>query len=568
MMEELTGWLKANKIRHEVVDDEVVDIPGFGKMYCEDTETMKSIFRIDPEGNVKFNSMASTGTLQEEEIYYIAFRFGDNWYYFDTRKDFRFNILKYIGEREECCRKEKFVNLGVHTPFELLNGSFGLKDWVRKAVYLGHGALGICDTNTMAASLLLQKECKAAGIRHVFGYSLTFTTGTQKVEAKIYVQTQEGWQHLLRIQKAVAVDSEDGTIALEELLAYGRGNVIVFGKRSGKWLAEMKDRLHRFYDFFDGCYFQLDLSEYKAERIDLPILESAKAYFTELYDQTPLRPVLIGDCYYLDRDDAKNKILLNKIAGGAAHEQSDDQYFKDTDEHWETAAPLFGDGWDTEAIFSEACGNTLKIAEGAVAEIETGRNFMPQYDLTPEERERYGDRHRMFRQLLEEGFRKLVPKGQEERYRKQLEHEVYVLESTNNVDYMLVQYDTVNWARKNGVMVGCGRGSAGGCLVLYLLGITLVDPIKYDLLFERFLLPERAGLYPAQVTVIGEDMESDRYVELELENGRTYRLDRDAQLMVKRNGAEEPVTVYADELREDDDILFDNRDLLFTLNEI
>ena len=72
----------------------------------------------------------------------------------------------------------------------------------------------------------------------------------------------------------------------------------------------------------------------------------------------------------------------------------------------------------------------------------------------------------------------MVPKGKEEIYRKQLEHEIYVLESTNNVDYMLVQYDTVNWARENGILVGCGRGSAGGCLVLYLLGITLIDPNK------------------------------------------------------------------------------------------
>lgn len=174
----------------------------------------------------------------------------------------------------------------------------------------------------------------------------------------------------------------------------------------------------------------------------------------------------------------------------------------------------------------------------------------------------------MFLTLLKEGFEKLVPKGQEERYRKQLEHEIYVLESTNNVDYMLVQYDTVNWVRENGILVGCGRGSAGGCLVLYLLGITLIDPIKYDLLFERFLLPERAGLYPSDVTVIGDDIESRNYMEITLENGKTYKIDRDARLLVRRDGEEEPKTVYADELRDGDDILFDNRDVVFTLDEI
>ena len=73
----------------------------------------------------------------------------------------------------------------------------------------------------------------------------------------------------------------------------------------------------------------------------------------------------------------------------------------------------------------------------------------------------------------------------------------YIIESTDNVDYLLVQYDTCNWARRNNIFVGCGRGSAAGSLLLYLLGITLIDPIKYDLIFERFLLPERAGLAPA-----------------------------------------------------------------------
>ena len=163
---------------------------------------------------------------------------------------------------------------------------------------------------------------------------------------------------------------------------------------------------------------------------------------------------------------------------------------------------------------------------------------------------------------------KLVPKDKEDIYRKQLDHEIYVLESTNNVDYMLVQYDTVNWARKNGILVGCGRGSAGGCLVLYLLGITLIDPIKYDLLFERFLLPERAGLYPSDVTIIGDDVDSNQYIEVTLENHKTYKIDKDAQLLVKRAGMDDPIVVYADELQTDDDIQFDNRDLLFTLNEI
>ena len=127
-----------------------------------------------------------------------------------------------------------------------------------------------------------------------------------------------------------------------------------------------------------------------------------------------------------------------------------------------------------------------------------------------------------------------------------------------------MQYDTTNWARANGILVGCGRGSAGGSLALYLMGITLIDPIKYDLLFERFLLPERAGLYPAQTTRLADEIESTSYVEFELENGKKLRLDKDAQLLVVRNDTK--MVVYADQLIDGDEIEFDHRDFLWNVN--
>lgn len=570
MSNELLEWLDANKIQYEILDDEVVNVEGLGKMYYEDTNLISSIFRTDLQNNVKFNATENIETLHDEEIFYIVFKFGDNWYYYDTRKEFKFNILKYIGTRKKCEHDQPFVNLGVHTPYELLNGSFSIGDWVKKAKYLGQKAIGICDYNTMAGALVLQKECLSAGISPVFGYSLTFTDGVDKVGAKIYCQTQNGLQNLLRIQKAINVDSTDKIIDLVELLNRGEGNIIVFDKYSSVWLHGIGDKINKFLDSFDDCYYQLDLSEFKAERIDIRVLESTKYYFDNLYDNGTVPPVLISDCYYLDKYDAKNKIILNKIAEGAAHEQSDDQYFKDLDEHWATFEPLFDkDEWeDIEDIFNYACENTVVIADGAKALFETDRNFMPQYDMTDKEKERWGDRHSMFLGLLKEGFDKLVSEEKKEVYKKRLEHEIYVLEATNNVDYMLVQYDTVNWARENGILVGCGRGSAGGCLVLYLLGITLIDPIKYDLIFERFLLPERAGLYPSDVTVVGDSIESKDYVEVELNNGQTYKIDKDAQLVVKRDGEDKPIVLYADELQEGDDIQFDNRDVLFTLHEI
>lgn len=566
-MNELILWLEANNIAYKQLDDEVVEIEEFGKLFLADLSGVTSIFKADAE-QLKFNLMESPEVLMEEGIYYVVFPFGNNWYYYDLREEFRFNILKYVGKRKPTQLQVPFVNLGVHTPYELLNGSGDLSLWVRKAQYLGHSAIGICDQNTMAATLNLQKECKTAGIKHVFGYSLTVEHLDEKIEMKVYALSQTGLQNLLRIQKTIMVDSENQTISIDTLRQYGEGNVLVFGKLSGAWLKANRRLISGFKQSFEQCYFQVDLSEYKADRIDAEVLNSTATFFENFGNPLTLSfeidPILITDCYYLDRDDANNKIVLNKVATGAAHRQSDEQYFKDVDEHFAVLKPLFSDKWDMEELFKKMCRPTVEIAEKATAMYETDRNFMPRYDMTLEEQQKYGDRHTMFLSLLEEGFERLVPADKSEEYRKRLEHEVYILESTDNVDYMLVQYDTVNWACANGILVGCGRGSAGGCLVMYLLGLTLIDPIKFDLLFERFLLPERAGLYPAQVTKFVNEMESNTYVELTLDNGKVLKLDKDAQLLVMREGTEQ--VVYADQLIDGDDVVFDHRDYLWMIN--
>lgn len=571
-IEELYDWLEVNKIQYAKVDSDVIDVPEFGKAYFQDTQrsTYNSIFRKDQDGNYIFNSMVRPEELLNDGIENIVFKFGDNFYYYNVKKDFKLNILKYVGRRTPLTHDIPFVNLGVHTPFELLNGSFMPNEWVRKAKYLGHTALGICDYNTMAACFIFQKECDAAGIKPIFGYSLTVEAEDVKFGAKVYVQSQKGFRNLLRIQKAIMVDNVEGkTIDITELLNRGEGNAIVLDKYTPTVLADKLEIIGDLTDAFDRIYYQVDLSEYKAERIDIRVLEATKSYFDNWYcNEYMPRPILLSDCYYLDQDDAKNKIILNKVAEGAAHEQSNDQYFKDADEHYALFEALFGDNWDIDFLFRECAENTFVIAEHAEGRMDTTRNYMPKYDMTPEEVEKYGTVHNMFNQLLEEGLQRLAPKDKLEEYRKQMEYEKYIIESTDNVDYLLVQYDTCNWARRNNIFVGCGRGSAAGSLLLYLLGITLIDPIKYNLIFERFLLPERAGLAPADTTIIGEDIESTDYISLTLENGKTILVDRDAEFMVRRPGEEKPIRLYADELEEDDDIIFDNKDLLFTINEL
>lgn len=566
-MNELIEWLENNKIQYKVLESDVLDIQGLGKTFFQDMEKVKTLFKINIDKEVVFNCTEDIIALCDDDIHYVVFKFGDNWYYANLADDFKMHILKYLGERTPSDRKEQIVNLGCHTGFELLNGSFLPKDWVKKAKFLGQKAIGICDRNTMAACYNLQKSCLAEDIIPVFGYSLTVKEDDFSLDAKIYAQTQIGLQNLLRVQKAIMVDSADHTLSYNELIVRGKGNVLVLGKLSASWIVGHPDLIDELRKVFDKVYYQIDFSEYKAERIDVQVLNETKLYFTQIYNTHIVPPVLLCDAYYLDKSDAKNKIILNKTDTGAAHEQSDDQYFKDVDEHYEYFKNLFdSELWNIDSLFEECCNNAIEIANNAEARFENTRNFMPKYDMTPEEKEKYGTTHNMFNCLLEEGLERLIPEKDRDVYRKQMEYEKYIIESTNNVDYLLVQYDTCNYARRNNILVGCGRGSAAGSLLLYLLGITLVDPLKFGLIFERFLLPERAGLYSSKATIIGNDIESQNYVKIDLENGQTIEVDRDACLLVKRG--EETLTVYADELQQEDDILFDNKDLLFTLNEI
>ena len=571
--EELEVWLDDHMIEHKIVKD-IVTIPEFGRCLFQDMSKRQHIFKENKEtGEIDFDCIEVPKFLIQDEIYYVIFKFGDQFYYTDLRKDFKFNPLRHVGKRKE--REEmyirNYVNLGVHTPFELLNGSGSISEWVKTAKWMGHKSIGICDLNTMAATLQLQKETKAAGIGYVFGYSLNMQINDDVVGAKIYVHTQKGFRNLLRIQKAINVDREDGMISYVEVLNRAGGNVIVFDKWSGEWMSNNKSILQDFVKAFgDWVFFQVDLNEYRAERIDSKLLESQKAFFDNFYKdddfELGIEPVLIEDCYYIDSDEWKNKVILNKIASGVTHFLSYDQFYRDVDQLYDQFCDLFSERIP-DSVFEIMVDNTVLIAEGSDAEYNTSSvNYAPRYSMTEEEEAKYGTTHNMFNQLIEDGFSRLVPKGKEKEYRKRLEYEKYVIESTDNVDYYLITWDEINWARKNGIAVGVGRGSAGGCLLSFLLGITQIDPMPSDLLFERFLLPERGGLQPSKVTIIGEDIVTKNYVTVKFDDGRAINFADDAEFLVNRNG--DTITVLGRDLESGDDIIIDRKDELFTIEEL
>lgn len=567
----LEQWLDGHNITYSLRKDIVV-IPGFGR--CLIQADYEHIFKVDQDGNVLFHCIENPSFLIADEIFYVVFPFGSRWYYVDIRQNLsevQFQVLKYVGVSPKFQHDFVFYPLGIHSGYELLNGSGAMKDWCDKAKFLGYKGLSVADKNTMASSLELQQSATDKQMKYCFGYSLTVRIGNAKVGAKMYSFTQTGFKNMLRIQKIINVDNLDTkVIDMMSILQLSEGNTLVFDKWSGIWLSNNKAVLQDFIKAFDGwLFFQVDTTEYRADRIDSALLQSQKAYFDNFYlggleYDMNIRPVLIPDIYYLDKEEWKTKIVLNKIDTGASHEQSFGQYLKTPDELYEDFRRIFSDKYDDE-VFYDMCEATADIIENATAAYDLTNNYMPQYKMTDKEVQKYGTNLNMFNQLIEEGMRRLVPDGMEKVYRERIDYEKYSILSTDNLDYCLIQHDTVNWARRNGILTGIGRGSAGGSLVLYMLGITCIDPIKYNLLFERFLLPERGGLSPSKVTKMADDISSDKYIEIRFEDGRILKFDVDSEFLVKRGN--ETLIVYADELQPDDDIIWDRQDELFHINE-
>lgn len=570
----LNDWLDNHNITYTIRHDLLI-IPGFGR--CLIQEEYEHIFKQDKKTDeVIFNSMENITFLLGDDINFIVFPFGERWFYVDIREEAstqQFHILRWVGNTPEQKTKADFYPLGIHSGYELLNGSGLLKDWCSKAKWLGYKGLGCSDVNTMASTLDLQTSATAQELKFIFGYSTQVDFGSERVGVKIYSQTKQGFRNLLKIQKTVCVDNvNDKHIDYVELLNRAGGNVLVFDKWSGEWLAnqlmQKGDCLTSLINAFEGwCYFQVDTTEYKADRIDSQVLLSMKSFFDNFHKggiefKLDIRPVLIQDVYYLDKEDWKTKIVLNKVDIGAAHEQSNMQYLKTLDELYNEFRNIFSDKYSDE-VFYDMCASTSDIVESANAAYDLTENYAPKYDMTDAEKEKYGTTLNMFNHLIEEGFKKLVPDGQEKIYRERIEYEKYIITSTDNVDYILITWDELNWAQRNGILTGIGRGSAGGSLLLYVMGITNIDPIKYGLIFERFLLPERGGLEACQVTKVAKPIQSDNYVEMELENGKTYKFDIDAQFHIRRG--DEEFDIYADELQIDDDIVWDNNDLLWNL---
>ena len=476
-MEELIAYLKENGIAYTEVSNAVLEIDG---------RTYELYVPAD-DGSLFDDGFCFIGKPYDTELHEdnetladrYVYRFGGVWYWLDKgqENDVKLNRLKYLGESAFPLPTDTF--LGVHGQYEILSGSGTYTDWCRKAKFLGVRNLGICEVNSLAGALKFQMECQKFGIKPIIGMGCTVYDIDSDVRfvVKVYARNFEGWQTLLTINTEInCVNS--GWVALDRFSEIIRGNDDITVILDPKTLDYEEFREVN----IDTVFYQLDTCAYSDERHDEWYLKNLKKFF---YD-TNLVPLVFSDAWYIDAEYADR---LHRIAGRMGY-ASDNQYFKSNEAVYGEFLQLFSEEEVGAELFLESMQLLNDIADGCDFTIDTANRHLPKYEMKPDEAARYTTNEEMFLGLIEEGLAvhpELVDRWGEDVVLERLEREIDVIKFGNVIDYFLITRDIVNWCHENGILTGISRGSAGGCLISYLIGITKLNPLEYGLLFERFL---------------------------------------------------------------------------------
>ncbi len=393
-----------------------------------------------------------------------------------------------------------FTHLHVHTEYSLLDGSNKIKEYVARVKELGMDSAAITDHGVMYGVIDFYREARAAGINPILGCEVyvapdsRFDRETGSDEDRYYhlvllAENNKGYANLMkivskgfvegfyykpRVDKELLREYHEGIIALSACLA---GEVPRYLSRG---LYEEACGIARDYrDLFgEGNYF-LELQDHgipEQKLVNQQLLRMAKELSIPL--------VATNDVHYTFEEDASSHDILlclqtgKKLADEDRMRYEGGQYFVKSPEQM---AELF-------PYAPEALENTHKIAERCHVEIEFGVTKLPRFDVpSPYTSWEY------LNKLCSEGLERLYGDRAEE-LRPRLTYELSVIQKMGYVDYFLIVWDFIRYARENDIMVGPGRGSAAGSIVSYTLGITKLDPIRYNLLFERFLNPERVSM--------------------------------------------------------------------------
>lgn len=380
----------------------------------------------------------------------------------------------------------KFVHLQCQTVFSLLKSACKIDELVVRAKELGFSSLAITDENVMYGVIPFYKACKKHGIQPIIGLTASiFSEEEEKSYPLVLLAEDEiGYQNLLKISSSIMTKSKEG-IPKKWLAHYAKGLIAISPGKDGEieqlLLEDKEDQAEEvactYQNMFDNFYMSL---QHHAIQDELLLQEKLPEFISKV--NVPV--VATNDVRYINQSDALVHECLLSVESGTKMTDPDRPRLK-TDQYYLKSSD------EMEALFShteEAIYNTVKIAERCKVEIPFHVNQLPKFPVPSNE-----TNDTYLRRVCEEGLHKRygTPK---EVHIKRLNHELNVISSMGFSDYFLIVWDFMKYAHENHILTGPGRGSAAGSLVSYVLEITDIDPIEYDLLFERFLNPERVTL--------------------------------------------------------------------------
>jgi len=398
---------------------------------------------------------------------------------------------------------QEFTHLHLHSQYSLLDGAIRLKDLFPRLAELGMKAVALTDHGNMFGAVDFYKKAKAAGVKPIFGsetyicadrhdrqnrrnYHLILlakdNTGYKNLQYLNSMGYLEGFYYHPRIDKQILKDHSQGLIGLSACLGGEIAQTLL-----NQGYEQAKEMARSYASLFAPGDFYLEV-----QPNGLVDQEKVNADWRRMSKETDIPLIATGDCHYVYEGDAKAHEVLMAIQQGRT--LSDEKRLRHEVSSYYLKSPA-----EFNAHFSdmpEALENSIKIARECNVELSLGKPMLPRYKVP----EGY-DIPSYFRKMAEEGlerrfaeFRELGKSFDPDQYRAQLKREIEVIIQMDFPGYFLIVWDFIRPAKENGIPVGPGRGSGAGSLVAYSLRITDLDPLPYNLLFERFLNPERISM--------------------------------------------------------------------------
>ena len=393
-----------------------------------------------------------------------------------------------------------FVHLHIHSEFSLLDGANRIKDLPVRAKELGMKAMAITDHGVMYGVIDFYKACKKEGIKPIIGCEVYVAPRSRlnkepNIDNKynhliLLAKDNQGYKNL---SKLVSIGFTEGyyykpRIDLEVLEKYHEGLICLSGCLAGSVNQALLNGQNEKAEEIALWHKKVFGEDYYIEIQNNGIREQvlANQKLIQLARKLDIPIVATNDAHYLKKEDAYNHEILLCIQTGKRMSDEDRMKF-DTDELYVKSPQEMSDYF---SAFPDAIENTVKIADKCNVEFEFGHTILPNYDVPPQ----YPTHYDFLKELCDKGLKKRYGEHPSDEILKRAEYEIGIIKKMGYVDYYLIVWDFIHYAKSQGIPVGPGRGSGAGSILAYAIEITDIDPMKYGLLFERFLNPERISM--------------------------------------------------------------------------